>query len=174
MTCTLPQQILLDIVTDVWGDRGLNVLAIGSFPTGTGEEMRRIAYVYQGENVKPLTHGFAVVIDNAAKYVPSSYSPLEAKDGNAIGLVADLYLPQDINASVLKKTLETLESYGVEPPLAVEWMNDATNQLLRTIKNHEDVASVRDGIRQRGTYDGDEKIARLRLDVTLKIRTSMF
>jgi hypothetical protein len=175
MSCTPPQQILLDLVTQVWGDPGLNVLAVGSFPTGSGDEIRRICYVSQGEaNIKPLTHGFAVRIDNAAKYQPGNYSPKEARDQNSCGLIADLYLPQDINTTEYAATVALLNAQGIAPPLAVEFMNDATDPLQRAIKDHPEIASVRGGLMQRGVYGGEAVIARLKLDVIFKIRTGYY
>lgn len=175
MPCTPPQQILLDLVTQVWGNPGLNVLAIGSFPVGSGEELRRICYVSQGDaNIKPLTHGFAVRIDNAAKYEPGNYSPNEARDKNACGIIADLYLPQDINATEYAQTVALLAASGISPPLAVEFMNDATDPLQRSLKDHSAIASVRGGVMQRGVYNGESVIARLKLDVTFKVRTGYY
>ena len=160
-----PQTILRDRIIKILGPTGNNTLAYIRYYSGTGSDLDLACWI--GDLKKTSgTHGIAVNIDGLARYQVGRYSPSQRRNVASCGLVMDLWLPEDLNATEYTADIEKLNDEGLTIPIVSESMDISGQLLLNAIKDLPMVQSVRMmPPMQRGIYNEKPTLERMRCEV---------
>jgi len=161
-----PQTLIKNRIIQILGPTGDNTLSWVKYPVGSGYQYDVGCWIGHRPGTLPATHGIAANIDGLEQYDPGRYSPTQRRDVTKCGFVMDLWLPQDINATALAADSALLTGQGrVLPSEGIESMSASGRLIAKALKDMDIFQSIRTFPMQRGVYNNEPVLERLRFDL---------
>jgi hypothetical protein len=129
------QTLVANAIIETLGPTGLNVMAWIEVPRGRGKEHIEAVFFGPANTYNPVTNGIICRLPNEELFGTDKISPYERWETESMDITFNLYLKQDIEASVFASATQMLEDNGQVMPEQIDYMTDAYKAVVRSLRD---------------------------------------